>query len=57
MFLDNNINKNSELFSIYLFQLITKFCNQNMAVLPIKKLILLLWKTLLVCVEKNFIDR
>lgn len=40
--------KSNELLSAYLFQLISKFCNQNMTILPIKKIILLLWKVLLV---------
>lgn len=45
---DTPMNKTNELFSVYLFQLISKFCNQNIIVLPIKKIILLLWKVLLV---------
>lgn len=39
--------KTDELLSVYLFQLINKFCNQNVIVLPIKKIILFLWKVLL----------
>ena len=47
MELNKPLIKTNELFSIYLFQLINKFCNQNMIVLPIKKIILMLWKVLL----------
>ena len=42
------MSKTDELLSVYLFQLINKFCNQNLIVLPIKKIILFLWKVLLV---------
>jgi hypothetical protein len=42
------LGKINELFSVYLFQLITKFCNQNVIILPVKKLLLMLWKVLLV---------
>lgn len=45
--LNKPLSKTNELFSIYLFQLINKFCNQNVIVLPIKKIILMLWKVLL----------
>ncbi|CAF0731843.1 unnamed protein product [Brachionus calyciflorus] len=50
--LNNELNKpmlarSNELLSSYLFQLINKFCNQNIIVLPIKKIILFLWKCLL----------
>ena len=46
--LDKPLAKTDELLSIYLFQLINKFCNQNVIVLPIKKIIMFLWKVLLV---------
>lgn len=45
--LNKPIAKIDELLSVYLFQLINKFCNQNVIVLPIKKIILFLWKVLL----------
>ena len=45
---DKPLAKTNELFSVYLFQMISKFCNQNIIVLPIKKIILTLWKVLLV---------
>lgn len=45
--LNKPLEKTSELFSVYLFQLINKFCNQNLIILPIKKILLLLWKVLL----------
>lgn len=44
---DKPLLKTEELLSVYLFQLINKFCNQNVIVLPIKKIILFLWKVLL----------
>ena len=46
------MEKTNELFSVYLFQLINKFCNQNLIILPIKKILLLLWKVLLVINRK-----
>ncbi len=46
--LNKPLVKTDELLSVYLFQLINKFCNQNVIVLPIKKIILFLWKVLLV---------
>jgi hypothetical protein len=45
--LNKPLDKTNELLSVYLFQLISKFCNQNIIVLPIKKIILTLWKVLL----------
>lgn len=45
--LNKPLMKTNELLSAYLFQLVSKFCNQNMTILPIKKIILLLWKVLL----------
>ena len=50
---DKPLDKVNELFSVYLFQLISKFCNQNIIVLPIKKIIVMLWKVLLVTKTKN----
>ena len=46
--LNKPIPKINELLSSYLFQLISKFCNQNIIVFPIKKIILFLWKVLLI---------
>ena len=40
--------KTNELFSVYLFDLVNKFCNKNLIVLPIKKILLMLWKVILV---------
>lgn len=45
--LNKPLVKTDELLAVYLFQLINKFCNQNVIVLPIKKIILFLWKVLL----------
>ncbi|RNA35377.1 striatin-interacting 2 [Brachionus plicatilis] len=45
--LNKPILKIDQLLSVYLFQLINKFCNQNVVFLPIKKIILFLWKVLL----------
>jgi hypothetical protein len=50
--LNKPLVKTDELLSVYLFQLINKFCNQNVIVLPIKKIILFLWKVLLVSWSK-----
>ena len=44
-------NDNDELFASTLYQAICVFCNAPSPPLPIRKLLLLLWKVLLVCVR------
>lgn len=45
--LSNPLNATDELFAITLFQMTTKFCNGKAPHFPIKKVLLLLWKVLL----------
>jgi hypothetical protein len=43
-------NDNDELFASTLYHAICVFCNAPSPPLPIRKLLLLLWKVLLVCI-------
>ncbi|XP_072097464.1 striatin-interacting protein 2-like isoform X4 [Mobula birostris] len=47
---------NGEPFVILLFSLVNKFCSGNAPHCPIKKVLLLLWKTILVLVKQDSLD-
>jgi len=46
--LNQPVGPNEELLAIILFQLVTRFANNSAPVIPIRKVLLLLWKVLLV---------
>lgn len=54
LFLLAHPNDNDELFANTLYHAICAFCNAPSPPLPIRKLLLLLWKVLLVCIREIF---